>query len=104
MTPPSVLPFSMRDASNATHAPPITQAVAWGALGVLAFSFSLPATRLAVKDLDPTFVGLGRALVAAVLAAALLAITRQPLPHRQDLGRFALVGLGVVIGFRRCAS
>ena len=40
-----------------------------GFLGVLAFSFSLPATRLAVEDLDPTFVGLGRALVAAALAA-----------------------------------
>jgi drug/metabolite transporter (DMT)-like permease len=89
----------MRNTSNATHANPITQALVWGSLGVLVFSFSLPATRLAVKDLDPTFVGLGRALVAAVLAAALLAITRQPRPAREDLPRFALVGLGVVIGF-----
>jgi drug/metabolite transporter (DMT)-like permease len=71
---------------------------------VLAFSFSLPATRLAVEDLDPTFVGLGRAVVAAVLAAALLALTRQPLPHRQDLHRFALVSIGVVIGFPICTS
>ena len=47
----------------------------FGFLGVLGFSFSLPATRLAVEDLDPTFVGLGRALVAAALAAALLAWT-----------------------------
>jgi drug/metabolite transporter (DMT)-like permease len=109
--------------SNATGDDPVTQATAggaargarddaprgaggiapraavWGALGVLAFSFSLPATRLAVRDLDPTFVGLGRALVAALLAAALLAVTRQPLPRRADLHRFALVGLGVVIGF-----
>ena len=71
---------------------------------MLAFSFSLPATRLAVEDLDPTFVGLGRALVAALLAAALLAFTRQPLPHKSDLGRFALVSLGVVIGFPVCTS
>ncbi len=104
MTPPSLLPFSMRIASNATHGNPITQAAVWGSLGVLAFSFSLPATRLAVKDLDPTFVGLGRAVVAAVLAAALLALTRQPLPHRQDLPRFALVSIGVVIGFPICTS
>jgi drug/metabolite transporter (DMT)-like permease len=101
----------MRNVSNATGGGPVTQAardeaagrvraaVAYGALGVLAFSFSLPATRLAVKDLDPTFVGLGRALVAAVLAAALLKLTRQPRPAREDLPRFALVGLGVVIGF-----
>ncbi len=94
----------MRIASNATPASPITQAAVWGALGVLAFSFSLPATRLAVEDLDPTFVGLGRALVAAVLAAALLTLTRQPRPHRRDLPRFALVGAGVVIGFPICTS
>src|SRR3954453_10397200 len=82
----------------------VRAAVAYGSLGVLAFSFSLPATRLAVEDLDPTFVGLGRAVVAAVLAAALLALTRQPLPHRQDLYRFALVSIGVVIGFPICTS
>ncbi len=70
-----------------------------GALGVLIFSFSLPATRLAVEDLDATFVGLGRALVAALLAAALLAIRRQPRPARADLPRLAIVGAGVVIGF-----
>jgi len=75
------------------------RAVLWGFLGVLAFSFSLPATRLAVEDLDPTFVGLGRALVAAVLAAALLAARREPMPARRDLPRFALVGIGVVVGF-----
>ena len=71
----------------------------WGCVGVLAFSFSLPMTRLAVEDLDGTFVGLGRALVAAVLAGALLAIRREPLPERRDLPRFALVAFGVVIGF-----
>lgn len=71
----------------------------WGLIGVLAFSFSLPMTRLAVEDLDATFVGLGRALVAAILAGALLAIRREPLPDRRDIPRFALVALGVVIGF-----
>jgi hypothetical protein len=40
----------------------------WGALAVLAFSFSLPATRLAAAELDGTMVGLGRALVAAAVA------------------------------------
>jgi drug/metabolite transporter (DMT)-like permease len=59
----------------------------------------LPATRLAVEDLDPTFVGLGRALVAAVLAAGLLALRREAMPARRDLPRFALVGIGVVVGF-----
>ena len=71
----------------------------WGFLGVLAFSFSLPFTRVAVEDLDATFVGLGRALVAAALAAVFLLATRASPPARKDIPRFAIVGLGVVIGF-----
>jgi drug/metabolite transporter (DMT)-like permease len=70
-----------------------------GFIGVLGFSFSLPATRLAVEELDAAFVGLGRAVVAAVLAALLLAALRQPRPRRNQLGRLALVGVGVVVGF-----
>jgi drug/metabolite transporter (DMT)-like permease len=88
---------------NATRAPRVTllrdSAAVWGGLGVLAFSFSLPATRVAVEDLHPAVVGLGRAIVAAILAAALLAVTRQPVPARADLPRVAVVGVGVVIGF-----
>ena len=71
----------------------------WGFLGVLAFSFSLPFTRVAVEELDATFVGLGRALVAAALAAIYLTVTKAKLPARKDIPRFAIVGLGVVIGF-----
>jgi drug/metabolite transporter (DMT)-like permease len=90
----------MTSASNATERTTVTQgAFAWGFAGVIAFSFSLPATRLAVEDLDATFVGLGRALVAAALAAILLAVRREKLPAKRDLPRFAIVGLGVVIGF-----
>jgi drug/metabolite transporter (DMT)-like permease len=90
----------MKNAGNATAVPRVTQAaLALGLLGTLAFSFSLPATREAVEDLDPTFVGLGRALVAAALAAALLAIRKAPIPPRRDWPRFAIVGVGVVIGF-----
>src|SRR5262249_19156300 len=40
-----------------------------------------------------------RALVAAALAAVLLTITRQPIPPRKDWPRFAIVGVGVVVGF-----
>ena len=70
-----------------------------GFLGVLGFSFSLPATRLAVEDLDAAFVGLGRAVVAAALGALLLLVLRQPRPRREHVGRLALVGIGVVVGF-----
>jgi drug/metabolite transporter (DMT)-like permease len=74
-------------------------AVLLGFLGVLAFSFTLPATRVAVEDLDATFVGVGRAVVAGLLAAALLKLSHQPRPTRAQLRPLALVALGVVLGF-----
>ena len=70
-----------------------------GALGVLGFSFTLPATRLAVAQLDPTVVGLGRAVVAAVLALAVLGIRRERFPARRLWLRIAMAGMGVVVGF-----
>ena len=41
-----------------------------GILGVAIFGLTLPATRLAVAELDPLFVTAGRSLVAAALACA----------------------------------
>lgn len=70
-----------------------------GLLGVIAFSGTLPATRAAVAHLDPVFVGLGRALVAAVLAAAVLAATRAPWPARHLWPRLLVVAAGVVVGW-----
>jgi drug/metabolite transporter (DMT)-like permease len=70
-----------------------------GFIGVLGFSLTLPVTRAAVEDLDATFVGLGRAVVAAALAALLLAVLREPLPDRRTVARLGVVVLGVVLGF-----
>jgi drug/metabolite transporter (DMT)-like permease len=70
-----------------------------GFLGVLAFSFTLPATRIAVEELDPTFVGIGREALAAVLAGAILLATRPSLPSRPQLLRLAIVAGGVVFGW-----
>jgi drug/metabolite transporter (DMT)-like permease len=76
-----------------------TAGLAWGLLGVLAFSFSLPFTRVAVAGLDPLFIGAGRAVVAAGLAATALAVTRQRAPRGTQWCRLAVVGGGVVAGF-----
>ena len=67
----------------------------YGFLGVLSFSLTLPATRAAVSALDPLFVGLGRGLVAAALAAVVLQITRQPFPAPQQLRSLFIVAAGV---------
>ena len=54
-----------------------------GFLGMLGFSLTLPATRIAVSELDPVFVGLGRAVVAAGLSIIVLLITRQSFPSKR---------------------
>lgn len=73
--------------------------MAYGLLGVLGFSLTLPATRVAVAYLDPTLVGLGRALVAAVLAGVVLLVTRAPRPTGGQWRRLIVVALGVILGF-----
>lgn len=73
--------------------------IAWGLVGVLAFSFTVPFTRVAVEALSPLFIGAGRAVVAAALAALALALTRQRLPSRRQWLRLAVVAAGVVAGF-----
>lgn len=70
-----------------------------GFLGVLIFSGSLPATRLAVADIDPLFLTFCRAAIAGALAGALLLLFRQPRPAKSDLFPLLIVALGVVVGF-----
>ena len=66
---------------------------------MLAFSLSLPATRVAVHDLDPWFVAFGRAVGAAVLAALYLRFSGAPRPAPGQWRRLAVVAAGVVVGF-----
>src|SRR3954453_6085882 len=68
-------------------------------LGVAIFSFSLPATRLAVADLDPLFVAFGRAAVAAALGAVVLRALRAPRPRGAQWRSLAIVAFGVVAAF-----
>nr|WP_312969501.1 DMT family transporter [Brucella intermedia] len=70
-----------------------------GFLGVLIFSGSLPATRLAVIDIDPTFLTMARASIAGALGLALLLVFREPFPRRNDVISLVVVALGVVVGF-----
>jgi drug/metabolite transporter (DMT)-like permease len=91
----------MKENSSATSGDPLAlpRGLAWGALGVLAFSLSLPTTQVAVRDLGPGFATLGRAAGAALLAAGYLALRRARLPSLALLPSLLVVSLGVVIGF-----
>ena len=73
----------------------------WGSglLGVIIFSGSLPATRVAVGGFTPLFLTSARAVIAALLGAALLLALRQKRPEKGDLVPLVVVALGVVIGF-----
>lgn len=73
----------------------------WGSglLGVVIFSGSLPATRVAVGGLSPLFLTSARAVIAAVLGIALLIAFQRNRPARGDIRPLAVVALGVVVGF-----
>ncbi|WP_435037255.1 DMT family transporter [Pseudomonas neuropathica] len=90
----------MERTSNLTT-PAVEKTSGWinGFIGVVIFSGSLPATRLAVLEFDPVFLTVLRAAIAGVLAVALLWLFRQRRPARhQWLGLFT-VAMGVVLGF-----
>jgi drug/metabolite transporter (DMT)-like permease len=57
-----------------------------------------------VRELDPLFLTLGRALGAAVLAAGWLRVRRVAWPGRAALRPLAIVALGCVLGFPLLSS
>lgn len=71
---------------------------------MLTFSLTLPMTRVAVAEMDPWLIGLGRAVLAAVPAAAYLRWTRARRPTRAQWPAMAAVIVGVIVGFPVCSS
>jgi drug/metabolite transporter (DMT)-like permease len=73
-----------------------------GFAGVLIFSASLPATRLAVQGthgFDPLFLTVARATIAGLLGLLLLVAFREARPAKRDVAPLVVVALGVVVGF-----
>lgn len=70
-----------------------------GFLGMLIFSASLPATRIAVMDFNPIFLTSVRATIAGLLGFALLMIFNEKRPGREDFLPLFIVAIGVVVGF-----
>lgn len=73
----------------------------WGSglIGVIIFSGSLPATRVAVGSFTPLFLTSARAVIAALIGTALLLVLREKRPTKAEIVPLGLVALGVVIGF-----
>jgi drug/metabolite transporter (DMT)-like permease len=70
-----------------------------GLAGVAIFSLTLPFTRMAVAELNPVLVALGRAVVAAIGSAILLWWSGASLPTPRQLRALLVTALGVVVGF-----
>jgi drug/metabolite transporter (DMT)-like permease len=70
-----------------------------GFIGVLIFSGSLPATRLAVLEIDPVFLTVARAAIAGILALCMLVLFKEKRPAKHQLMPLAIVAMGVVVGF-----
>lgn len=70
-----------------------------GFIGVLIFSGSLPATRVAVLEFDPVFLTAARAIIAGVLALCILVLFKEKRPAKSQLLPLAIVAMGVVLGF-----
>ncbi|MFJ4544381.1 DMT family transporter [Pseudomonas sp. NPDC088885] len=90
----------MERTSNLTN-PALEKTSGWinGFIGVVIFSGSLPATRLAVLEFDPVFLTVLRAAIAGVLAVALLWLFRERRPTRDQWLSLFIVAMGVVLGF-----
>ncbi|MGE1094889.1 DMT family transporter [Pseudomonas zeae] len=90
----------MERTSNLTT-PALEKTSGWinGFIGVVIFSGSLPATRMAVLEFDPVFLTVVRAAIAGVLAVALLWLFRERRPARNQWLSLLIVALGVVLGF-----
>ena len=78
--------------------------LALGLIGVLAFSLTLPMTRLAVAELDAGFVAFGRMALAGLVGAAWLRLARAAPPTREQLPWLLGCVVGVVVGFPLCSS
>jgi drug/metabolite transporter (DMT)-like permease len=81
-----------------------TRGYLFGFLGVLVFSLTLPFTRIAVAELDPLFISLGRTVLAAAAAILVLLATRQAWPANADIKQLLIVAAGVVFGFPICSA
>ncbi|MFI7678971.1 DMT family transporter [Actinophytocola sp. NPDC049390] len=97
--------MSVKDSATVTRPAPLLDAgVAWGSVGVLAFSLTFPASVAALPAFGAVTVGLGRAIPAALLGAVCLLVARAPRPTAHQWRRLVLVAVGVVVGFPLCSA
>ncbi|WP_203288410.1 DMT family transporter [Metabacillus indicus] len=70
-----------------------------GLTGVICFSLTLPATGIAVEYFSTTIVGLGRTIIASILAGVILLVRKEKAPDLKQLKGIFIVAAGAVLGF-----
>ena len=70
-----------------------------GVLGAAIFAGSLPASRIAVSEVDPYFLTAMRACLAGLAGALVLFVTRRSLPPRAAWWPLIACGFTIVLGF-----
>jgi drug/metabolite transporter (DMT)-like permease len=71
----------------------------FGLLGVIAFGLTLPMTKLITPYFDPIFIGLGRSVLASIVAILILLKFTNSIPNKKQFIQLFFIALGVVIGF-----
>src|SRR5829696_4261440 len=90
-------------ASSVTRVRPVTAqrpgpaGLVLGGVGVVLFSGTFPATKIALRDPSPRFISFGRAAVAAALAGITLVVLRSRRPQGADVARLVVSAFSVVV-------
>lgn len=91
----------MEHASNLQNRSNDNASAGWinGLIGVVIFSGSLPATRIAVLEFAPVFLTMARASIAGVIALFMLLLLKERRPANGQIIPLLIVAMGVVVGF-----
>lgn len=82
-----------------SHLSPKARGFIFGLIGVIIFGLTLPMTRIAVAEIPPILVGLGRSIVAAIIAGIYLLAIKAKLPTKKQFSRLVFVPIGIIFGF-----
>ncbi|WP_436970093.1 DMT family transporter [Lysinibacillus sphaericus] len=70
-----------------------------GFIGIVCFSFTLPATSIAVPYFGATIVGLGRTVMAAIIVVILFIIKKEKIPNKKHMKGIFIVAIGATLAF-----
>lgn len=77
----------------------VNQGMLLGLIAVAIFSLTLPVTRQIIPYFDPLFIGLGRSVLAALVALPILLVFKQPFPTKPQIKLLLITAMGIIAGF-----